>query len=189
MREAIFNTGGKRCDVTVDGVRIAIYDLYDGDGLALGEAVVTLDTRRRRLNLSVLGRPNAGETVGYGCQWLNYAQDGYKGFLLGLSAGYIADRMAKGHDERCVLSAEATRRCIAAQYRWDAMDADQAGAALLELEGCECEADFSAWAERFGIEDAHLYFHYGPGAAVRWLATTLLPALKQALQRNIQGNI
>ena len=61
-------------------------------------------------------------------------------------------------------------------------DADWIGERLLELDACECEADFYAWAAETGLEDVYNHFEWGWGGYLRGLCKTLLPELKRMLR-------
>ena len=186
MRKAMKNESGKRYSLgsAEDGLLVEGFSLYDRDGLRLGDATVTLDRVRRRLTLALV---MAEPATGYACGWPNYTAQGYAGFLLGLSTEYIADRLAEGHGEAEIFRPDLTRMALAKDYDWASGDADWAGAALMDMDECECESDFYVWGGRFDIEDVYTYFRYGPGENIETLRDKLLPALRLALTKETEA--
>ena len=169
--------------VAPDGETAEGYTLYGEHGDWLGHVTLEYNDREE------WGRLMCVTDYGnYAYQWDGTGGD-FPTFLLRNSNEYITGKMASGHDERRVLLPKASRPNIRTAFlkRGRGEDADWIGERLLELDACECEADFYAWAAETGLEDVYNHFEWGWGGYLRGLCKYLLPELKRVLAKGAQA--
>lgn len=167
-----------------NGEEVRGYTLFDNEGHWIGYVTLEFSDREH------WGRLMCVTDYGnYACHWGAIGKS-FREFLIHADCGYITDKMAAGHGEWRTLDAGRTRDSIRGEFagRAKGEDADWTGARLMELDRCECEADFYAWAEDAGVEDVYERFVWGWGGYLTGLCSRLLPELKRALRMEDEWN-
>lgn len=168
---------------TPDGETVRGYTLFDRDGHWMG--FVTLEYNDRECWGRLYSVTDYGN---YGYLWNAIGEKGFIRFLLSNADDYLTGKLALGHDEADTLKVEETqvaiRECFSAEYGQE--DADWLGEAIVNLEDCQCEADFYDWAEAYQVADVYRQFVWGRGRYLDGYRDRLLPELKRVLWMEVE---